>query len=242
MNEAKRRRASAEGPEVSSSSEQAARSAREAPVMDQDDLINENSDHGSSESEEEAEFDDARAQEIFDNWILSLRLDQRQMLAVILMESFKNRQGMKVKDAAQEAGSIVGFNEKTVRKHRNNFFDNKGYLSESRRGKYDRHCIYHDEDMNQKAREWVRVNALKKGAANITATAFCEYVNNHLLPSSHLPPFFPQSVSLRTAIRWLHHLGFKPKSHQKGVYIDGHEREDVVKNTEVSIEDDGRAS
>ena len=82
------------------------------------------------------------------------------MLAV---ESFKKRQAMKVKDAAQEAGSIVGFNEKTVRRHRNDFFNNKGSLTESRRGKYERHCIYHDEDLNKKARELVRENAFKKG-------------------------------------------------------------------------------
>ena len=46
--------------------------------------------------------------------------------------------------------------------------------------------------------------------------------------SSHLPPFFPGEVSLRTSVRWLHHLGFRPVSHKKGVYIDGHEREDAV--------------
>ena len=45
-------------------------------------------------------------------------------------------------------------------------------------------------------------------------------------------PIFPRSVSLRTAIRWLHHLGFKSKNHKKGVYINGHEREDVVKHRE----------
>ena len=32
------------------------------------------------------------------------------------------------------------------------------------------------------------------------------------------------------AVRWLHHLGFKPVSYRKGVYIDGHEREDVVRH------------
>ena len=31
------------------------------------------------------------------------------------------------------------------------------------------------------------------------------------------------------AVRWLHHFEFKPGSHRKGVYIDGHEREDVVR-------------
>ena len=57
-----------------------------------------------------------------------------------------------------------------------------------------------------------------------------EFINNQLLPSSHLPPFFfhIHVVSLRTAVRWLQHLGFKPRSHKKGVYIDYHKREDAV--------------
>ena len=183
-----------------------------------------------SESDEEGEFDQQKAQEIFDDFVLSLPLEQRRLLGVILMESFKSRQKMNVKDAAREAGSIIGFNEKTIRRHRNDFFSNKGKLTLSRQGKYERHCVYHDEDLNRKAREWVRENAFKKGAPNMNAAAFCEFVNNKLLPSSHLPPFFPRSVSLRTAVHWLRHLGFKPRSHKKGVYIDGHEREDVVKH------------
>ena len=65
---------------------------------------------------------------IFNDWIVSFRLKQRRMLGVIFMESFKSRQQMNV------AGSIVGFNEKTVIRHRNDFFKNKGHLSESRRG------------------------------------------------------------------------------------------------------------
>ena len=59
----------------------------------------------------------------------------------------------------------------------------------------------------------------------MTAQSFCDWINNDLLPSSHLPPHFPQSISLRTAIRWLHHLGFK-----KGIYIGGHKHSDVVKH------------
>ena len=94
--------------------------------MDQDD----------SGSEQEPEFDGERAQEFFNNWIISLQLDQHQMFAVILIESFKNWPGMKGKGATQEAGSIVDFNEKTVRKHCNDLFNNKGYLLESRQGKY----------------------------------------------------------------------------------------------------------
>ena len=59
---------------------------------------------------------------------------------------------------------------------------------------------------------------------------FCEWINNQLLTSTTLPPGYPRSISNRTACRWLHDLGFQPVSHQKGVYIDGHEREDVVES------------
>ena len=73
------------------------------------DRSEEEHDDGSSSSDEE--FD---PQDIFDEWMVSLRLDQRQMLAVLLMESFKQRQKMRVTDAARESGSIAGFNKRTV--------------------------------------------------------------------------------------------------------------------------------
>ena len=53
-------------------------------------------------------------QEALDDWVLSLRLEQRKMLAVTLMEAFKISQKMNVKNAAREAGFIVGFSEKSV--------------------------------------------------------------------------------------------------------------------------------
>ena len=62
---------------------------------------------------------------------------------------------------------------------------------------------------------WVRENAFKKGEPNMTSAMFCEYVNNHLLPNHHLVHQFPRTISLRTAVRWLHQLGFKPVSHKK---------------------------
>ena len=42
------------------------------------------------------------------------------------------------KDAAQEAGSILGWNEKTVRRYRKEFFDDKRELIEMRQGKHMR--------------------------------------------------------------------------------------------------------
>ena len=96
------------------------------------------------------------------------------------------------------------------------------------RGRYERFCLFNDENIKLEASMWVRQNAHKKGAANMTASSFCEWVNNDLLPSSTLPPYFPRAISVRTATRWLHRLGYRPMSHKKGAYVDGHERDDVV--------------
>ena len=79
------------------------------------------------------------------------------------------------------------------------------------------------------ALQWVQPNSYSKGTPNMTAKLFCEWVNNHLLPV--VVPYHPQvpeQISTRTATRWLHILGFQPSSTHKGVYLDGHEREDVV--------------
>ena len=50
-----------------------------------------------------------------------------------------------------------------------------------------------------------------------------------VLPFLSLPPGFPRKISLETARKLLYDLGFeRTDSGKKGVYIDGHERPDVV--------------
>ena len=145
-----------------------------------------------SEYESDARtFDGDAAQEVFDDVILCLPLDDRRMLAVLLTESFKTRQKMGVVDAARDAGSIVGYSDQTVRDLRKQYWDNEGMLDERRQGKYDRMMVYKDEQLNKKAAERVRENDFKKGEPNMTAQSFCVWLNEHLLPSSHLPPYFP---------------------------------------------------
>ena len=115
------------------------------------------------------------------------------MLAMLLTESFKTRQKMGVVDAAREAGSIVGYSDQTVRDLRKQYWDNEGILDERRQGKHGRMMVYKDEQLNKKAAERVRVreNDFKEVEPNMTAQSFCVWLNEHLLPSSHLPPYFP---------------------------------------------------
>ena len=52
------------------------------------------------------------------------------------------------------------------------------------------------------------------------------HVNKEILPSLNLPK---KQIGQQQASRWLHQLGYCRKRHSKGIYWDGHEREDVKK-------------
>jgi hypothetical protein len=171
------------------------------------------------------EFDDEAAQEYFDDFMVSLPNWIWKTLAVSLMCYFQKRQKLNVKDSALETVYFTGFYEKTVCTYRNNFFSNK--LNQNKASIKDRAYLMM-KTSSKEASMWVRENTHKKGGANMTAATFCQLVNNELLPSVTLPANFPGTISLRTATRWLHRLGFRPVSHKKGAYMDGHERDDVV--------------
>ena len=95
-----------------------------------------------------------------------------------------------------------------------------------------KHCrsgaLWNDEKLNRLATQHVRENANPKGSPNMTAKTFCQWVKEDLLPYSTLQPSFPRHISIETARKWLHHLGFEVIKDGKGIYIDGHEREDAV--------------
>ena len=116
-------------------------------------------DRDSESSSSESDFNDEKAQSVFDNWMVSLPALNRKTLAVLLMELFRNRQKMNVMDAAKEAASITGYNEKTVRQYRKEFFTQKGKFKEGKQGKYKRHCLLNDENLQLEAAMYVRENA-----------------------------------------------------------------------------------
>ena len=87
-----------------------------------------------------------------------------------------------------------------------------------------------NEEICEKARVYIRENTAPKGRPNLTAAAFCQWVNNDLLPNSTLEPGYPRRVSVETVRKWLHDLGFDVQHMSKGVFIDGHERPDVVES------------
>ena len=96
-------------------------------------------------------------------------------------------------------------------------------------GAYQRNgVLWPNEELNEKVRKYVQQNATIKGRPNMTAMSFSTWVNTELLPSQVLEPGFPRTISVETGRKWLHELGFFIVDRKKGIYYDGHEREDVV--------------
>ena len=68
-------------------------------------------------------------------------------------------------------------------------------------------------------RAFVNEKAYRKGKLNLTTDRFCKWVNDS----------FGVVIALKIGRQWLHHLGFSSiYNHQKGVFFDGHERDDVT--------------
>ena len=107
---------------------------------------------------------------------------------------------------------------------------NGGEFSESQQGHYVR--LMSNEELCERAREYVRENAAPRGRPYLTSGAFCQW---ELLPNTVLDPGYPRRVSVETARKWLHELGFSVLQMSKGVFIDGHERPDVVESREKFI-------
>ncbi|KIJ40068.1 hypothetical protein M422DRAFT_257136 [Sphaerobolus stellatus SS14] len=96
-----------------------------------------------------------------------------------------------------------------------------GCLPESTQGKAAlHHSLLNDEGLFSA----VRIYLASLDIGEVTPISFHKHINEALLPSFGIS----KEVTLRTAERWLNKLGYKPRKHRKGVYMDGHERKDVV--------------
>ena len=85
-----------------------------------------------------------------------------------------------------------------------------------------------NEELNKTAGDYICSNANVKGKPNLTVSQFCHWVNNDLLPNTTLEPGFPRKISVETSRKWTHELGFVVVTKKKWMFVDWHERDDVV--------------
>jgi hypothetical protein len=105
-----------------------------------------------------------------------------------------------------------------------NFWLRHNTLPTSRRGMHQKTIrLIDDEGIAQQCRSWIRKEGGKNG---ITPIQFKTFIETVLLPQ--IGVYKKKTISLETARRWLNVLGFFYQRHRKGLYFDGHEREDVV--------------
>ncbi|KIJ50195.1 hypothetical protein M422DRAFT_246031 [Sphaerobolus stellatus SS14] len=94
----------------------------------------------------------------------------------------------------------------------------------------EQQSLLNNENIIQNIRSYLAV--LKIG--EITPHLFMQHVNSIILPSLGLTGA-KAVISESTAYRWLGKLGYQSREVKKGIYIDGHERPDVIQSRKQYI-------
>jgi hypothetical protein len=116
----------------------------------------------------------------------------------------------------------VDSTSRRIRHWAKQFLHNKA-LSDHQQGRHVKtRSLIEDEDVRSCCRSWLR----DQRNDSITALSFSKWVPDQL----HLDAQLPRQVSIseRTAARWLNRLNYTFSRYGKGLYADGHERDDVV--------------
>ena len=192
-------------------------------------------DLGSGDSDDSYFSVDELAEDtLFENhkhsWIEDLTRYDRISLSLLLHRILVKQYGTSVSKSDETIAATLNVTVRTIRNWRREFIENEGCISDILQGKYARPTLWQNEELNLEAKTFIRQNASVPGKPNLTAAAFCDWVNNDLLPRSELDPAMPTNIGVVTANRWMHELGFSIIQKNKGIYIDGHERNDVVAN------------
>lgn len=96
----------------------------------------------------------------------------------------------------------------------------------SSRGKHAKVVsLLEDRGFHLSAQQFMREHGYVKGKPNLTLSQFTAWVKEEC----------GVEVCEETARRWLHEMGFTYRQFPKGVYFDGHEREDVVEDRKAYL-------
>ena len=177
-----------------------------------------------------------KGQEIIKEFVCrNVSWEIQKAMAIQIMAEAMTQLNKGILEAANFAAAATGFSQEVVRRWAFAYFctlsQYPGSLEDidseyvemelsSERGKACGNVtsLLHDEDFQLAARSYIRSTAYRKGEPNLTTQMFCGWVKEN----------FNTEICTETARRWIHHLGFSMCNHQKGVFFDGHERDDVV--------------
>jgi len=108
-----------------------------------------------------------------EEWVLQLDRDDVKALGLFLSFQLSKHFDIGVTKAAELAGFMIGKFDRTVREWRMYFFNNKGQIPDCKQGQYQRTgVLWCSEDLNKKAKTYVRNNCNVKGKPNLNVGAF----------------------------------------------------------------------
>ncbi|CAN0461314.1 unnamed protein product, partial [Scytosiphon promiscuus] len=129
---------------------------------------------------------------------------------------------------SRTVGDVIDVDPKTVRRWVKEFCEDGKFIVRKR--KYDKrqpHSFIDDEDIRERLRDFIdrRLYRRKKDEPRLRVADVQKWINQDLLKEE-----FGSStgISRRTAHNWMQEIGFKWSMHQKCVYVDGHNRPDVL--------------
>lgn len=154
------------------------------------------------------------------------KYDYLRYLSLFRFFHLVNSGKMKV-EASFEAASLFPaktpqYKARSIRKWAQHFLEKQSLPVHHQGMHVKTKSLIYDEDVARECRRYLKSQICD----SITAHSFADWIKNHLHLKVDLPR--PLSISERTAIRWMHHLGMDYMRYSKGLYIDGHERSDVV--------------
>ena len=177
-----------------------------------------------------------KGQQCINNYVArNVSWEIQKALAIQMMTAAMTELDKGIVEASKFAAAVTGFSHQVVRRWAFAYFSNLSqypgsldniddhYIETELSSERGKACgnptvILHDEEFQLAARAFVHENAYRKGEPNLTTDRFCKWVNDS----------FGVVIGLETGRQWLHHLGFSIYNHQKGVFFDGHERDDVT--------------
>ena len=96
------------------------------------------------------------------------------------------------------------------------------------RGRHKGHkTAINDEKLRALCLVWIRTDKINK--RGVCAKNFCRFVKQTKFFTEEMKDY-THNISLKTARRWLGKLGLVNRRRGKGLFFDGHEREDVLRD------------
>jgi len=121
-----------------------------------------------------------------EDWVLTLDRNDKKSLAMFMCHLMVTQFQFTETRAAEFTAELIHKSDRTVCQWHTDLVSNDGVMPESKQGRYLLNgVLWSNEDLNQKASEYVRSNASVKGRPNMTTIDFCKWVNKTLLPIPH---------------------------------------------------------